>query len=422
MTLEFDLGAKSWGRREPGLREEVPSPDPAQISGPGVLTRFLKALEPGSEMDPSIWFAARRRLVWAVARVLRERGLWNRPPSVLGLPGWPSWQAGARSRGELSEPLEELVSECVRGLLLQRLRTFKAYLRQCSDLDGLVLSSLRNYLHNLHRDCDPLGSRVFELLQEAASSACQAGDLPSLSGAKRISASAFLTSDCGGIQPQEGQLRELVGRWNEHLLPDLVTAPSAERGHLVAELARCLGELEAAELGRVRLGELASLWISDVRSRWQALWDRVEGETPGKDSGSTRRQGLGLLFVRPLEVTPEGEAVQRQRFHALIECVARAIDQQRDPPRTRRYLHTLLRFLRAFALDQVPELAASRLSEDPEALPSDRALAAHLHLPRGLVGSLLDRVRSFLRLCKDQLDGEVRSFLSWRKKGGRRED
>lgn len=164
------------------------------------------------------------------------RGLWGSPPSFLGVYGWQSWSAADST----DEPLSELLSECYVFIFVHRLQSLKAHLEVKPNIDGLVFLNLRNFLYDRQRQHDPLGLRVFEILQSAVRQAVRAGELYVLAGDSKIRNDSLLgfTPDTEPVETATAALGRLVGIWNDDLLPALVTA----RGKAVEEVvARTVG-------------------------------------------------------------------------------------------------------------------------------------------------------------------------------------
>ncbi len=349
------------------------------------FTRFLAGIEPGRPRDresfDEIWAALRVLLV----NELRRRALWTLPPACLGVYGCVSWaDEGA---------VEELLADCFLFVFGERLRSLKAHLRLKANVEGLVLRSVRNFLHDTQKRHDPVGFRVFTLLRSVVRDAVAAGALHVVAGNPGVGRDTVLGCspaagpDAPVARPEE--LRAATGTWNDDLLPQLITARGWDVRPVLEQLGDRIRRLPDQGIRAFRFRDLAEPLGQDARARWRAVWTHSQGEVvplPGED-------GLAAL-VRL--VAPASGLEERESFRCLLGCLERSIDGMAEPDRTRQDLRRILLFLRNHALDADEADGAQRL-------PSHRKLAELLairreRLPR-LWAILLAAAHSCRRRC-----------------------
>src|SRR5262245_49899943 len=162
---------------------------PRRTSGPTVFTAFVGCLQGPRTPDADLFHDAWHGLRAALVSEMKKRGLWQSPPCYLGAYGWESWDAEApqgSGSGRAQGALGELVADCYAFIFVDRLQSLKRQLEEKPDIDGLVLLNIRHFLHERQRVHDPLGFRVFELLQAAVEEAISSGSLHVLAGDKKI--------------------------------------------------------------------------------------------------------------------------------------------------------------------------------------------------------------------------------------------
>ena len=380
-----------------------------QESPEGLFTRYVKALGAQSDAVGELFDEVCQALRAALARELRRRSLWSSPPSFVGVYGWASWSAPESGLGRATSPLEELLTDCYASIFLQRLPRLLEQLRVRPAVDGLVIFYLRNFLHVRQKDHDPVGYRIFEVLKSAVRDAVAAGELYVLRGGHSIRNTTVLASSAQAdpetaASPED--LRPIVERWNDDLLPGLMTATGEPRRQLIERLRGHLFDLEAEAVRVFCFKDLLDPLKFDVRARWAALFELEEGEAVHEtDDGDSR------IVIRLLQ--PDTRAEDMDSFKKLVGCVAQRIEGLDTAKRTRRYLRQLWAFLRRFATD-----------EKTERLPSNRKLAALLHIPRERLPGLYGNLGRMIRRCEGTLSGAVvdlderrrRSTRTW---GGR---
>jgi len=342
----------------------------------------------------------------AVHQELRRRSLTQTSPQWLGIYGFRGWWEAAGRGG----PFEDLLAEAYRYVFVDRFPALKAQALAGANIEGVVLISVRHFLHDRHRRYDRLGARLFEVLSLAVRRAVAQGELTIVAGSAKIASStilAFGARDSSADLATPERLAVSVRRWNDDLLPDLVTASRADKRRIIEELASRLAGLEL-EGGAFRFGDLMTLLRADVRQRWAALLAPAE-EKPSDDEDEHGFRRLRRSF----DPTFETQVIAADRFAKLIDCTDSAIEASREPERTRGYLRRLLLFLRAFATEESMGLTEEGCGEDADRLPSYRRLAEHLKIPRDRMKGLIGTFKSFLEPCLEQLESrrtaEVRS-------------
>jgi hypothetical protein len=357
---------------------------------PGPFTRFMQAWERGREPEAAlageVWSAFGR----LVRQELRRRSLAHTSPEWLGIYGFRGWWEVAGRGG----PFEDLLAEAYRYVFVERFVALKALARGKVQIEGVIVTSIRHFLHDRHRLHDRLGARLFEVLCLAVRRAVARGELIVVTGSTKIGSSTVLASGdrSASTAPAPPEVfPPIVRRWNDELLPDLVTASRADKRRLVEDLASRLAELELAGVTAFRFGDLIAPLKADVRARWAALLAPAE-EEPADDEDV---RGFRRL-QRSFEPAFESQVIAADRFAKLIDCVDRAIEASRESEGTRSYLLRVLLFLRAFAIE-----------EGEDELPSFRRLAEHLRIPRERLGRLIGTLKSFLERCRERLDGEL---------------
>ncbi len=346
------------------------------------FTDYVRSLSPtgdppDAESFERLWEALRA----AVRREIKRRGLWESPPSYLGVYGWGGWQMPERSAASRrSDALDELVADCYSYIFVTRLRSLRRLAGVNPSIDGVVVRSIRNFLHDTQRSQDPLGFRIFKVLRAALKRLLDRGRLHILSDEPKI-ANETIFGSRAEAEPSlaDGvELHELVQAWNHALLPELVTARGEEEGEVVGELANRLAELPARGIEVFRFRELIDPFKADVRARWAALFEGTEGET-GLEEG----EGELIQVVRLLQ--PDTSVEDRDAFRKLAAAVEDELEQLEVRQGTRRHLKTLWQFLCTYAAEGV---------EDQP--PSHRKLSALLGIPRDRFAGLYATLREVI--------------------------
>jgi hypothetical protein len=376
---------------------------------PGPFTRFVRDWEPGREPEPALASAMWTAFGRAVRQELRRRSLSQGLPQWLGIYGFRGWWEEPGRGG----PFEDLLAEAFRYVFVERFPALKAQTLANANskvnIEGVVLASIRHFLHDRQRLHDRLGTRLFEVLSLAVRHAVANGELMAAAGSAKIGNSTVLTigerAPSAGLAKPE-TLAPIVQRWNDELLPDLITASRADKQRLVEELARRLAELELAGVAAFRFGDLIIPLRADVRRRWSALLAPDEDPPPDEENARGFRR-----LRRSFEPAFETQMIATDRFAKLVDCVDGAIEASPASKRTRTYLRRLLLFLRAFATEEGETLEKGS-GDAEDQLPSFRRLAEHLKIPRERFGELIGTLKTFLTRCRERLDGEIARFHS----------
>lgn len=352
------------------------------------FTEYVRSLDasgepPDAESFERVWAALGR----ALKSELRKRGLWHSPPSYLGVYGHDSWQtaaAGGASAGEpaAGEALEDLLAGCYSHIFIRRLGGLKAQLEVKPNIEGLVFLGIRNFLHDTQKKHDPFGFRIFDVLRRALRAAEEAGELVRLAGSRNIRNDTVLAFD-EGADPSRldgDELQGLVERWNDTLLPDLVTAQGKARKRLLAVLRSFLLRLPAQGVNAFTFQQLIDPLKNDARNRWRALFEAEEAPTAIESDGELTQ------LVR--QIQPDTSVEDRDRFAKLAVCLAVSLDRLDAPARTRRYLRALWEYMRAFALDSA------------DGLHSARKLGRHLGIPRDRLAGLFETLGELIQSCR----------------------
>lgn len=346
---------------------------------------------PAEALFDRVW----KRLAGALAAELRRRGLWDQPPRFLGVAGGGSWDQLA---------LEELVAEAYSYNFVDRLRSLQAQLEVKPNVDGLVIRNLRQMLNLRLRRHDPVGYRVYQLLQGAVREEVEDGELHVISGDPRVRNDTVLAFDpAGGDAPGPTDSPEvfdrLARRWSDQLLPELVTARGPARRAVTDRLRDRLPELRRRGLTPFRFRSLLDPLKSDVRARWAALQLQEQGETAVEIPPAAEAANGDKSLVRWVRlVRPRPEIEERQAFRELAGCVDRHLaaldpgDSTREA-RTRTYLRTLWTFLARHAVSDQAEL------------PSQRELSRELDIPRERLPGLFERLGEMIEACQAELAG-----------------
>lgn len=364
-----------------------------------VFTDYVRALTArdgqarAEALLPEVWSALRA----AAVAELRRRGLWEVPPVYLGFAGWPAWES-ARGDGAL----EELVSACYEASFVSRLNGLARQLAVKDNVDGLVFLNIRNLLHDLQLHHDPVGARVFEVLRVAVRSLIDRGAARIAAGSPEVLNDTELalappgaSARAGGPDPgpaapalEPPDLEERVAAWSDDLLPGLLTARGeAERDQVAAGLAERIRALGA---GSVRVRDLVEPLRGAVRARWAAVLAHSEeriGIDPAAGSGAGERDAEFGGLARGYR--PDRRAEVRDSFLKITDCVSQTVEMLTLRPATAAYLDRLWQYLRLYAAGSGDEL------------PSRRALAELLEIPRNRLPGLYRVLGRLVEACRE---------------------
>jgi hypothetical protein len=398
------LAGFSWRGRGPRPPAETPGAFTEHVR---LLTTAKGPLD-ASRFEP-LWVELRG----ALRGELKRRGLWESPPDYLGIYGWESWTAPG---GKASDAFEELLIECYSYIFVHRLRSLSAQLGVKPNVDGLVVLNIRHFLHERQKEHDPVGSQVFEVLRSAVRAALAAGDLHLAAGDERVRNDTVLsfagTADIAGTDVPAlppGLVAARVARWNDALLPDLVTLRGLRQEEVVERLRERLPDLREDGVDVFRFKDLVDPLKADVRARWAAILDQSQGET-APQTGEDERRG-------PVRLTrPDLEVEDRQLFRRLVDCVLTSMRRLEISEKTRGYLNTLWQFVRVQASEgEALEPADARLDQWLREVaegerPSLRRLAEELRIPRERLPGLYEILGDLLERCRAAHSGRAVSL------------
>jgi len=352
----------------------------------------------------TLWAALRA----VVRRELKRRGLWESPPSYLGVYGGARWEPARGGRSHES-PLEELVAECYTYVFVSRLRSLQAQLKLKPNVEGLVVLNIRHFLHERQKEHDPIGSQVFAVLHSAVAQAVEEGELRLLAGSAAIRNDTVLGFEQGMDYSGRGrpEIASLVARWNDELLPDLVTSRGNRQEEVVRRLRERLPDLLREGIGTFRFKDLVDPLKADVRARWAAILELDQGES------MPQSEGAAAETVRV--VAPDRGLEERQFFRKLVECVSKALAALQADPKTRGYLEVLWQFLRMQVSEGTEALPAMRLGRalgtelaaGDEERPSHRKLSEQLRVPRDRLPYLYRTIGDLVRQCTAAISGKT---------------
>jgi hypothetical protein len=359
-----------------------------------VFTTFVRNQQGAETPDAELLHAAWDGLQAALGGELKRRGLWNSPPCYLGIYGYERWDAEETVGDPMSHAwcytrpaqsaLEELVTDCWAYIFTDRMQGLKLQLEDKGNIDGLVLRNVKNFLHERQREHDPVGFRIFERLKGALVEAVSRQALYVLGGDPRIRNNTVLGfKPAAELRLPAVELGPVVVRWNDELLPGLVTARGRQEAAVLERLEELLLELPRHGVPCFRFKDLVDPLKSDARQRWAAFLASED------TSGTVEHAPDQIQVLR--HVLPECAVETRESFDHLIRCVSAAIDRLEADPRTRGYLSTLWEYLQHRNGQCHPggggagEPAAE---ETEDGLPSHRQLSQRLQIPRERIPAL----------------------------------
>ncbi|MCP4656991.1 MAG: hypothetical protein GY856_16390 [bacterium] len=354
-----------------------------------VFTEYVRSLQSGGEpRDPDLFGALWKKLRDALIAEMRKRSLWSAPPSYVGIYGAAGWRD--------PDALDELVTDCFTFVFLSRLHGLKAQLRVKDNIEGLVFRSIQNFLYDTQKRQDPLGFRVFVVLQTALRQAIAAGVLHVLRGDPGVGNETVLGFAPGSEvgQAREAELREHVRGWNDDLLPDLITARGKGQDRIVMRLSTHISRLPVHGIEVFRFKDLIDLLKSDVRARWNVIRRYSEGETAIENGDDDF-----VVIVR--RVRPDSGVEERESFDKLIACVTEALERIEESAQTKVYIERLWVFLRSHAAEPAETQPAADPA-DPKAyeLPSRRKIAKLLGIPRDRLAGLHATLGDLVEWCR----------------------
>lgn len=345
-----------------------------------VFSEYVRSLAAGGEPDQSSYDEVREHLRALLVTELRRRGLWEAPPSYLGVTA-PSW----RDPGAL----EELVAGAYVYSFADRLRGLTNQLAIRDNIHGLIVRNVRNFLTHRQRKADPIGYRVFVRLRKAVEGLIEKGRLlvrgwtaretPAINNLSTLSFGPFPTpvADRETLEPP-------VRRWNDELMPELVTAEGPGVPKVIEELGEHVSTLPEDGVQAFRLGHLAGVLKRDARGRWLSVWRNTEERMPVDGEPGAEQVPVAL---------PDPEPDGSRFREVVLDCVESAIGAVRQA-KLQRDLWTVWLFLRSTRVD----------TEDASAMPSYSEIGRQLGLNRERVSQLFDKLKQWTRRCF-QCDG-----------------
>lgn len=354
---------------------------------------YVRSLRPdGEPPDPSVFDRLLKKLRGALVYELKKRSLWFSPPSYLGIYGGTHWTDG--------DLLEELLLDCYLFIFIRRLPGLKKQLESRANIDGLVFLNIRNFLYDAQRRHDPLGFRIYEVLQAAVLRLLERRVLHLLAGDARIRNDTVLGFSAWSEAQAAGavDLRPQVAIWNNELLPDLITAWSKET--VQSRLESLIAGLSDQGVEVFQFQDLIESLKDDARARWQAI--RLGSEAVGAPADGDAA-GPRAGWVRP-----DRDFEDRQSFQRLLDCVAEEVEHLAERPKTKDYLRRLWLFFRDWSAEPEAGFAGDSVRDTSnlgERVPSDKKLSELLQIPRGRVPGLKTILGRLVDDCRDRVSG-----------------
>ncbi len=378
---------------------------PAELD-PGaqrVFTDYLLSLDPSGEPPGEQAFEA----VWnALGQLLRteliRRGLWQRPPSYLGVYGHSRWSERGSRPGQ-GDALEGLLADCYAAIFIHRQSSLLVQLKTKPHVEWLVVRAVKNFLHDLQKKHDRFGFRVFKILQAAIKGALSRGELHVIAGDARIRNTTAL-----GVSPEvdpeslsDHDLEPIVESWNDSLLPELVTANAKARKRVIADLRGLLLSLPAHGVDGFFVQQVIEPLKNDARARWHAMLEVEKGDTAIESDD----EGL-IRVVR--KVYPDDGVEQRDRFAKLSACVVASLDHLPAPAQTRADLKTLWEYLCTCDESAAGQASNGRMvttttTPGSRRLPSVREIARQLGISRGRLPALFKELEGLVSACLETI-------------------
>ncbi len=360
-----------------------------------VFTDYVRSLEPGSKLrdpDEALW----AKLRTALTAEMKKRSLWRLSPSCLGICGDPRWS---------SQALEELLHDCFKSVFIDRLSGLMALLAVQENVEGVIFRNIRSFLFETQKKHDPLGFRVFMVLQSAMRRSISEGRLHVLAGDSGVGNETIL-----GFAPwsdpevaRAAKLEESIREWNNDLLAEMVTARGAALEALTEKLVRRLTRLRIRGIEAFRFKDVIDSLKADVRARWQAVWLHSEGEMVPEDDGDADFVTMARL------VRPDAGFEEREAFQKLFDCVAGELERLAKREKTRTYLRRLWIFLRNHAAESPADTPAGKSPAAANKLPSQRQIAGILDIPRYRFPELYQTLGRLVETCQARHAGKRRS-------------
>lgn len=360
-----------------------------------VFTEFVRQMDgegggPDPELSEHLWQALRGIL----AVEMKRRSAWQTRPSFLGIVGHRNWT----EPGQSSDGLDELVSECFEHIFVVRLGSLRRQARKKPSIDGLVLLGVRQFLLAAQSRNDPLGFRVFEILQRALQDAVSRGQLVVIQGGTKIRNGTYLALEAT-TSPEAARgvdISPLAQQWADRRLDALVNASHQRLVKLKEGLVHDLLAFLGPERPGFRFGDLAAPLKEQVRRAWAARFLNMPGFMAWRDEDTPVESAAEALLLR-------------QYVAAVVRCLDRSEERDLDA-KTRQYLSWLWGYLKGFAFEDLKRFVAglvrraeAEVESDPDIFPTARQLEALLGIPRARLPKLFERLRQQWQRCSDRV-------------------
>lgn len=339
---------------------------------------------PGPSAEPPVGWVERALTMLRAALVMemRRRGLWHSPPRYLGVVGASRWPEG----------LDELVVDAYAFVFVERLSALRAQRLVRDHVDGVVLCSLRHFLHERQLDSDRLGYLAFDAVRSVIAEQLGEGKLVLLAGDASIRNDSVLafSAETAGEPAAAETLAELAEAWNDVLLPEVLTGHGRGRTVVTERLRRLVAELPAHGIEVFRFRDLIEPLKADLRRRWAATLEHESTAELADDRSQHIFSSLAATYRRQLDFA------ERQSFRKLVHCVYHQVESLGGDESMRFQLRQLWSCLHGWAT-----------GGNEERTPSQRGLAAFLGVSRERAEELLRRLREFVATCQQLLAGRV---------------
>ena len=342
------------------------------VTSSGDFTAYVVRMRDadGAELESHCFAALWSSLRRALRTELIRRGLWNRPPSFLGVVGYTRWT----EHDSDDDALDELAADCFTFVFLERIQALTAQLRRKPAIEGLVFRSIRNFLFERQKRHDPIGYRVYGVLRDAVDALVVRGTIDLEPADAAITNRVWLRFNLAPVHrdpPSSDRVRTTIEAWSDDLLPDLIVARGRARHATIESLADRIEALPEKGVSRIRFRRLAEHLRQAVRSRWSALL-RMSELVEGDDTSA-----LGRLFAH---AQPPQVAEEREGFTRLVAAVEAKVFALDIDPSGREYLERLWSFARAMATETTTWPAGCRYSR--------ASVAKALSIPRNRMPAL----------------------------------
>lgn len=343
----------------------------------GYLTEYLRSLEPGgSPPDHAAYDGAREKLRGKLVGEMMRRGLWSSPPAFLGLAGAQRWTP---------ELIDELVSDCYEEIFVHRLRMLRNQLLVRDKIEGLITRCVRNFLHDLRRESDPLGYQLYNILDASLGRLRKTGALRFEPEATRRVHNQTLCVFAYGEPPPatpEGALDESVRQWNGELWPEILEAQGRARKRVLSRLDGLISQLPTEGIKAFHFKDLIGPMKNDLRHRW-----RTE---------LARQAQLQLSAKAPEESLA---------FRNLRDCVRRGLEA--EPAGDRENLLRLWDLLWSYAAGQSREKVADKADRSGRP-PTELGLAKALGLTRHRISTHKTTLGRWIETCQGSVSSMAR--------------